>query len=577
MKQIYRILGLMIFLFALSCNLDEDLDNPNELSVDEANPDLLMNQVQLELSDFFSRISGNDRSAPASGVSATAGVDQLIRMNAMSGGDTYDRAIVPQNMDEIWNKAYQGILINVEALIPLAEEKGLMVHVGAAKILKAYVYLTLVDVFGDVPFSEALKGDELVFNPKVDSGKSIYEAVIALLDEAKEDLAADSKGDLTRDIYYNGDPELWTTLANTLQFKAWLNVSASADQTLRAKAITELNALILDGDLIDTDEEEFTYKYGTANVPVRSRHPYYRQYYRPQAGAASGHIGNYYMHEVYNGLGVQDPRWRYYFFRQVGSIAKALDVDGESVPCVLSPIPPTYAEVGAVFCVFEPGFYGRDHGNADGGPPDNNVITCPGAYPAGGLVDTNDGDPEFQKDAQQGQGGNGAGIEPLFMSWFTDFMMAEAILRLGIAGDAKAYMLSGIEKSINRVRSFSNNLGQSLPEGLEPSSVAYRIAVETKYDNAPAHVDGTSLEGDKLDVAMTEFYKSLYGNGVEAYNMYRRTSSPKNIQPVRASNPGKFYRSLVYPAVFVNLNNSTSQKTENDVRVFWDGNPDVLK
>jgi len=76
---------------------------------------------------------------------------------------------------------------------------------------------------------------------------------------------------------------------------------------------------------------------------------------------------------------------------------------------------------------------------------------------------------------------------------------------------------------------------------------------------------------------MKEFYKSLYGNGLEAYNMYRRTSSPKNIQPVRAPNPGVFYRSLIYPANFVNLNNSTSQKTANDIKVFWDTNPDVLK
>ena len=257
-------------------------------------------------------------------------------------------------------------------------------------------------------------------------------------------------------------------------------------------------------------------------------------------------------------------------------IEKSLSVDNESVPCVNQQGVPQnkpihYITANAVFCVFEPGFFGRDHGDDDGGPPDSNVITCTGAYPAGGKVDTNPtgptGNPNFWAPTQQGQGGNGAGIDPIFMSWFTDFMKAEAVLRLGVAGDAKALMVSGANKSINRARSFASSLGQTVPSSVEPSQIAYISNLEALYD----------ASSDKLDVAMKEFYKSLYGNALEAYNMYRRTSSPKNIQPVRAPNPGVFYRSLIYPANFVNLNNSTSQKTANDIKVFWDTNPDVLK
>ena len=371
---------------------------------------------------------------------------------------------------------------------------------------------------------------------------------------------------LTRDIYYGGSRVKWTTLANSLELKAQLNMGNAA----------AISALITANDLIDTDAEEFTYKYGTANIPSRSRHPLYRDYYAPQLGAAGGYTGNYFMKEVFNGTGVQDPRWRYYFYRQVGSIAQALSVDNESVPCVNQQGVPQnkpihYINANAVFCVFEPGFFGRDHGDDDGGPPDSNVITCTGAYPAGGRVDTNPtgptGNPNYWAPTQQGQGGNGAGIEPIFMSWFTDFMKAEAVLRLGVAGDAKALMVSGTNKSINRARSFANSLGQTVSSTVEPSQIAYISNLEGIYD----------ASSDKLDVAMKEFYKSLYGNALEAYNMYRRTSSPKNIQPVRAPNPGVFYRSLIYPANFVNLNNSTSQKASNDIKVFWDTNPDVLK
>ena len=164
-------------------------------------------------------------------------------------------------------------------------------------------------------------------------------------------------------------------------------------------------------------------------------------------------------------------------------------------------------------------------------------------------------------------GGNGKGIEPILMSWFTDFMKAEAVLRLGVAGDAKALMLSGVNKSINRVRSFATSLGQGLPAGLEPIQDLYTSTLNTVYNNST----------DKLDVVMKEYYISLYGNAVEAYNMYRRTSSPKNMQPPLSANPGIFFRSFVYPAIAVNSNTGIQQKTDGSVKVFWDKNPDDLK
>ena len=571
MKQTYRILGLIFVLFALSCDLDKDLNDPNEVGPDAADPTLLLNAVQADFSDFYARASGHLYTGPASN-----GVDQLMRIRAMTGGDKYETAFLPQNLDEIWERAYQNVLVNIEALLPLAEEKNLTTHIGVAKILKAYIYMTLVDLFGDVPQDEAIKGADGNLNPATTDGATIYNMAIGLLGEARAELAktgTDSGPALTRDIYYSGSRAKWTTLANSLELKAQLNMSANP--SLAGAATTAINTLLAANDLIDTDAEEFTYKYGTANIPTRSRHPNYRSSYAPQLGASAGYVGNYFLKEVYDGTGVQDPRWRYYFYRQVGSIKQALLVDNESVPCVNPQgIPQNkplhYIQDNSVFCVFDPGFFGRDHGDDAGGPPDSNVRTTTGAYPAGGRVDTNPtgptGNPNYWAPTQQGQGGNGAGIDPIFMSWFTDFMKAEAVLRLGIPGDAKALMLTGVSKSINRVRNFSNSLGQTLPSGVEPSQIAYESNLASLYDNST----------DKLDVAMKEFYKSLYGNGLEAYNMYRRTSSPKNIQRVLATNGGVFYRSLIYPANFVNLNNSTAQKAANDIKVFWDGNPDVL-
>jgi hypothetical protein len=57
--------------------------------------------------------------------------------------------------------------------------------------------------------------------------------------------------------------------------------------------------------------------------------------------------------------------------------------------------------------------------------------------------------------------------------------------------------------------------------------------------------------------------------------MYRRTGKPNSMQLMRATNPGTFQYSLIYPSDYVNLNSNATQKSFTDVvRVFWDQNKD---
>ncbi|MCB0489531.1 MAG: SusD/RagB family nutrient-binding outer membrane lipoprotein [Cyclobacteriaceae bacterium] len=580
MKKTYRILGLVCILFALSCDLDKDLDNPNEVGLSTADPTLLMNGIQRDLAGFFERVSGADRVN-------TRGVDELIRHRVMSGGFNYQTAYTPQNLDETWQWAYQKVLVNIEAMLPLAEEANLTTHIGAGKIIKAYVLMTLVDMFGDVPATEALKGTEAILNPNVDPGATVYTMAIDLLDEARTELAktgADAGAGLSRDIFYNGDRENWTALANSLELKAQLNM------TVGATAVPARINTLLGENLIDTDAEEFTYKYGTAAVPSTSRHPYYTDTYRPVAGSANGWIGNMFLKEMFNGLGVQDPRWRYYFYRQVGSLKQALSIDPKSITCLnanaqVTGTPSHYTSFYSnldrpvLYCAFDPGFYGRDHGNAEGRNPDAQVVVAPGVYPVGGRVDTNPtgaaGNPNYAVFTQLGQGANGAGILPIYMSFFTDFMKAEIQIRLGgTPAAAKSALEAGVNKSIDRVRAFGVSRAQTLPAGLEPEQVIYLSTLSASWDAA-------TTNAQRMDIIGKEYWKALWGNGLEAYNLYRRTSTPTDMQPVvRATQPGlagPFWRSIVYPAVFANLNaNAPSNEGKATRKVFWDTNPDDL-
>jgi hypothetical protein len=556
-KLYYRIVGVLMIIIASSCSLDGDLENPNEVSLANADVDLLMNGIQLDFADYFNEL--NNRTAP------------LVRQQAMTGGYRYQNAILPQGMDLLWTLAYQNILVNIHTMLPIAQEKNLTTHVAIGKILEAYVYLSLVDVFGDVPRTNALKGPDGEFNPTSDGGESVYDYALSLLTEARTELAKtglDAGAAIERDIYYAGDREKWNTLANTLEFKALMNLSMVPARKAAAEArIVTILDPASDINIIDEPSESFTYKYGTATVPV-SRHPMYNQYYGPSEASAGGYIANYFLYELFNGRGVQDPRWRYYFYRQVGSIATANDIDPKSVGCEVGAIPDHYANGDYVFCTFDPGFYGRDHGDASGTPPDSPVITCAGVYPAGGRIDnTLTSDTDYAEATVRGDGANGAGIQPIWMAFYTDYLRAEFLARTNDA-DAEATLYYAIQRSLEQIKGFASSRGQTLPPGVEPLLANYLTAVNSAYDGAT----------DKIDVVGREFYVATWGNGLEAYNLYRRTSAPGNFQPTLQLNPGPFFRSIVYPAAHVNLNSSTAQKDVSKTnKVFWDTNPDDLQ
>ena len=90
-----------------------------------------------------------------------------------------------------WNPIYSGPLQDLELMISQAEADENVTYAGIAKILKAYLFSQLVDVYGDVPFSEAnkLSSDENpITYPKWDKSEDIYPALFALLDAGIADL-----------------------------------------------------------------------------------------------------------------------------------------------------------------------------------------------------------------------------------------------------------------------------------------------------------------------------------------------------------------------------------------------------
>jgi hypothetical protein len=270
---------------------------------------------------------------------------------------------------------------------------------------------------------------------------------------------------------------------------------------------------------------------------------------------------------------VQDPRWRYYFYRQVGSVKQLYAVDPKALGCTPGAPPDHYVAGNYPFCVFDPGFYGRDHGDASGTPPDAPVITAAGVYPAGGKVDNNVADSKtpamntFAVATKRGDGANGAGISPIYMSFFTDYLKAEYLARNGDDAGARVALLAAVEKSINQVKNFGALKGQTPSLANSPNIQNYLDAVAFLYDNA----------SDKLKIVGRELWIASWGNAIEAYNGYRRTGGPDHLPPPLQTGAGPWLRSIIYPSVFVNLNSNAVQKPQDTVvKVFWDGNPATL-
>lgn len=545
MKKLYKFLLIVGVLISIgSCRKFKDLlQDPNKPTPEAADVDLYLNQVQLSFSNMF--------------YGAEVPGAELTRMEVFYG-PTYVNGYGIANFDGFWSTAYAGVIKNANALIPLARAQAKFTHAGIANILKAYTMFTLVDMFGDVPYSESALGSAN-FNPKLDKGRDVYNAALALLDTAIAELAKTPVAYPVNDLFYgiSGTAErtAWTTVAKTLKLRAYMNTRL-VDNTAGAK----IQALITAGDLIDTDAEEFTFRFSSKQSNPNSRHPKYNDGY-VASGGASGYIGTYFLYALWaeKPSSAFDPRRRYYTYRQTTNTPGSQ----QQQPCATTPSPAHYP-AGTPYCYLNGGLWGRDHGDNSGIPPDGQLRTVWGVYPAGGQFDTSGG-----TSTSLNVGGMGAGIHPIWMSFFTDFSLAEAALTIpGVTGNPRDLLESGIRKSIARVLAFPAQIGTSALPRLVPTTAQ----INNYVNYVLAQYDAATTNDGRLDVVLKEYYLALWGNGLDAYNMYRRTCRPKNLQPALQANPGAFIRSFFYPSSYIGLNTNAQQKADVTVKVFWDNN-----
>jgi hypothetical protein len=538
---VYKLMIICGVFLVSSCEFDL-LDSPNDVTPASADINLLLNKVQVDFADFFN----------GSGYRGA----QVTRMFHQAS-DTYEISHTAVSMNGTWQDAYAGLLQDINTIKTLAAAGNFKRHSAIAKTLEAYVWMTLVDIFGDVPFSGAFNTSD--FNPGRDKDADIYKSAFDLLVAAQSEFTdLNSVGTPTNDFYFANNFTRWQRFNNALQLKYHLNRRLID----RAGSTAAINALIA-GNLLPGNGDDMYWRYGTSVNDPATQHPSYGGQY---PGGGGDYQSNFYMWHLTEAKGFDDPRASYYFYRQRG----VNPTNASEIRCIGEFIPNHYP-IDMVWCLpGTRGYWGRDHLDPQGIPPDNLARTLYGLYPVGATYDNNT--PTAMSAANRGA--SGAGIEPIMLSAFVDFMLAEAALELGTTGDAKTLLLSGITKHINFVRTWALTTAEAakvsayIPNDMHTSNLTrYVNKIGTDYDAAPS-------TKDKLRIIAREYWISLYGNGTEAYNLYRRTGQPDGMQPGQIASFGSFPRTFLYPANTVERNKNAPQKASNRVKVFWDNNPD---
>ncbi len=92
-------------------------------------------------------------------------------------------------------------------------------------VMKAYTTEVLVDLYDQIPYTEALQGSGNL-NPKFDSGYAIYTALLSSIDTAlsKDFTASTNTVAGAQDLIFNGDIGKWKAFANTLKLKMYLRM-----------------------------------------------------------------------------------------------------------------------------------------------------------------------------------------------------------------------------------------------------------------------------------------------------------------------------------------------------------------
>ena len=208
--SIYKIVLSGLLLGACTGDFEEVNTNPNGPLT--TTPNLLLPGVQR---DVINSVLGE-----------TWGIGNIVIQHTAKNQFVNEDRYLWGERNTIWNAVYDN-LRDVNNIIVQADETGQNNYKGVALIMKAWMFSLVTDAYGDVPYSEALKGKDGVFFPKYDTQEEIYTGILADLAEAN--VLLEGALNISGDLVYGGDVKKWRSLANSLRLRYLMRISDRKD------------------------------------------------------------------------------------------------------------------------------------------------------------------------------------------------------------------------------------------------------------------------------------------------------------------------------------------------------------
>jgi hypothetical protein len=292
----YIILTLSVVLSVLSftaCDLDIN-ENPNFATGSVVTPDLILPGSIAALAEdiheynrFGALMVGYQ--FPGDGIS---GFGDLYSYNYTSSSDTV-----------LWNNTFAH-LRDIQEIITVSEENAKYVYFGAAAhVLRAYTYHLLVDEYGNVPYSEGVRGEENIA-PAFDDDAAVYQAIIEELNGAISTFkSAGSSGETplafssVTDPLFKGNITQWIQFANNLKLRLLLRAAGSEIDSFVQSALGSFSsegflkedALINPGYNASSKQNPFYNHYHSA---VNGTIATYAKYYLPTTYLMTFYLGS---------------------------------------------------------------------------------------------------------------------------------------------------------------------------------------------------------------------------------------------------------------------------------------------
>lgn len=136
-----------------------------------------------------------------------------------------------------WQGLYIESLADYQRIYKIGQETNNMNYQSVAVIMRSWVFSLLTDIYGDIPYKDALQGLEGTLLPKYDAQKDVYAGLIAELKTAGEAINTTDKSiAISGDILFANDLTKWKKFANTLSLRILSRMIDKTDAPLDVKA-----------------------------------------------------------------------------------------------------------------------------------------------------------------------------------------------------------------------------------------------------------------------------------------------------------------------------------------------------